>query len=244
MNPQEPVIAVIGGMGPLASAEFVNTIYERTSGEREQEMPRVVLWSDPTFPDRTSLLLDGRGDVLAGHLAHTVAQCDAMGAGQIVICCVTMHAVLPLLPAELKTRIVSLVDVVLEAAIERRRPHLLLSSLGTRRMGVFESHPLWDEASRWLRWPDEQEHERLHEVIYAIKRRQDGLPQAVSLIRSLLRTHRLDTFVAGCTELHMVHKYWRRHTVVDCIDPLQIVADRIASPVLVGRGRTAEAGVQ
>ena len=79
------------------------------------------------------------------------------------------------------------------------------------------------------------------DVIYAIKR-QDGLPQAVVLIRSLLRKHGLTSFVAGCTELHMVQKYWRRHSPVDCIDPLQIVADRIAAPIVVGSPR--EAGVQ
>ena len=234
-------VAVIGGMGPLASAEFVNTVYEQATTDREQEMPRLVLWSDPSFPDRTTALLDGRSDVLAGHLEHAIAQCDAMGAGQVVICCVTVHAVLPLLPTHLKSRIVSLVDVALEAAIESERPQLLLTSLGTRRMRVFESHPLWPEASQWLRWPDEEDHERVHDVIYAIKR-QDGLPQAVVLIRSLLRKYGLSSFVAGCTELHMVQKYWRRHSPVDCIDPLQIVADRIAAPIVVGRPR--EAGVQ
>jgi aspartate racemase len=131
--------------------------------------------------------------------------------------------------------------VALDAVIESRRPHLLLTSLGTRRMRVFESHPLWPQASRLLRWPDEDDHERVHEVIYAIKR-QDGLPQAVVLIRSLLKKYGLSSFIAGCTELHMVQKYWRRGSPIECIDPLQIVADRIASPMAVGRPR--EAGVQ
>src|SRR2546428_3051912 len=92
-------VAVIGGMGPLASAEFVNTVYEQATTDREQEMPRLVLWSDPSFPDRTTALLDGRSDVLAGHLEHAIPQCDAMGAGQGVICCVTVHAGLPLPPS-------------------------------------------------------------------------------------------------------------------------------------------------
>ena len=53
------VLGVVGGAGPLASAEFIKTIYECSLGEREQEAPVVLLYSDPTFPDRTEALLAG-----------------------------------------------------------------------------------------------------------------------------------------------------------------------------------------
>ena len=54
------ILGVVGGMGPLASAEFVKTIYEHSLGEREQASPTVLMHSDPTFPDRTQLLPCGR----------------------------------------------------------------------------------------------------------------------------------------------------------------------------------------
>jgi aspartate racemase len=227
-------LAVIGGMGPLASAAFVNTVYERAAAGCDQEMPRLVLWSDPSFPNGTTALFDGPGDALANHLEHAIARCDAMGRGQVVICCVASHAALPLLPGHLRSRIVSLVDVALAAAIESERPRLLLTSLGARRMRVFESHPQWPEASEWLRWPDEEDHQRVDDAICAISR-QDGVPQAVVLIRSLLRKYGLSSFVVASAELHMVQKYWRRYQPVDCIDPFQIAADRIAASMVVGR---------
>src|SRR5438093_271143 len=128
-------VAVIGGRGPLASAEFVNTVYERATTDREHGMPRLVLWAGPWVPDGRTRLPDRRS---------------------------------------------------------RRHP--------------------------------------------------GRLAQAVVLIGSLLRKDGLSSFIAGCTELHMVQKYWRRHSPIDCIDPLQIVADRIAAPIVVGSPR--EAGVQ
>ena len=50
------VLGVLGGMGGLASAEFVKTVYE-ISGEgveQEQAGPVVLMYSDPAFPDRTA----------------------------------------------------------------------------------------------------------------------------------------------------------------------------------------------
>ena len=42
-------------MGPVASAvaEFVRTVYELAAVELEQDAPVVILYSDPTVPDRT-----------------------------------------------------------------------------------------------------------------------------------------------------------------------------------------------
>ena len=230
MNPAQDVVAVVGGMGPLASAAFVSTVYERTTCLREQEMPRLALWSDPLFPDRTSALFEGRDDLLAQHLQQAIEQCDAMGAKQVIVCCITVHAVLRLLPPRLQARIVSLVDVLLSAVIERKRPQLLLCSAGTRRTGMLERHPLWNQASRWLQWPDDEEQELVHRAIYTMKLRS-GPADAAGLIESLLRTHRLGSFVAACTELHLVTRYWAGRPPVDYIDPLDIVADQIAAPL-------------
>lgn len=240
MHPVQDLVAIVGGLGPLASAAFVTTIYERTTGRREQDMPRVLLWSDPQFPDRTSALLEGRGDLLAEHLRDVVERCEAMGATRIVICCVTVHAVLPLLPPRLQTRIVSLVDVLLFAVVERQRPQLLLTTLGTRHTRMLEQHPLWKEASRWLLWPGETDRERLHQAIYDMKR-GGGPADAAALVEALLRRHRVGSFVAACTELHLVTRYWSTHPPVAYIDPLAIIADQVAAPLACATPRQAGA---
>ena len=48
------LLGILGGMGPLASAEFLKTIYEYGTRDLEQRSPACILYSDPTFPDRTS----------------------------------------------------------------------------------------------------------------------------------------------------------------------------------------------
>src|SRR5262245_54787373 len=126
-------VGVIGGMGPLASAEFVRAVYEHAADGPEQQAPALLLWSDPSVPDRTAALLDGHADVLERFLQNAVERCCELGADEVVICCVTMHAVVPQLPQALRARIVSLVKVLLSAVIEQASPLLLLASAGTRR---------------------------------------------------------------------------------------------------------------
>jgi aspartate racemase len=231
MSASQEVVAVIGGLGPLASAAFVNSVYERARGRSEQEMPRLLLWSDPLFPDRTRALAEGRQELLARHLERAIRRCRAAGAERVVICCMTVHAVLPLLPAALRARVVSLVEVLLAAALTRRRPQLLLTSLGTRRARVLEQHPLWEQARAWLRWPEEQEHEQVHAAIYALKTGQ-GPARAGALVRELLARYGLRSFAAACTELHLVTRSWAERPPAEWLDPLDIVAARLAGAPL------------
>ena len=46
------LLGVLGGMGPLASAELVHTIYRLNVAEPEQGSPALLLRSDPSIPDR------------------------------------------------------------------------------------------------------------------------------------------------------------------------------------------------
>jgi aspartate racemase len=219
-----PPLAIIGGMGPLASAEFVRTVYERAAGAVEQQLPRLLLWSDPSFPDRTLQLLDSRPEMLAAPLRHAVEQCCRLGAEEIVICCMTIHAVVPLLPMDMQRRIASLVEVALATVIERQTPQLLLATTGARTARVLERHPLWPEASRWLRWPDDEDQQRVHRAIYAIKQNR-GVNETIRLVGALLEKYTVPSFVAACTELHLVHR--QLESPAHCIDPLDLIATRI-----------------
>src|SRR5258708_20637780 len=46
------VLGVLGGMGPLASAQFMLRLTLLTPASKDQEHIPAVLWSDPRVPDR------------------------------------------------------------------------------------------------------------------------------------------------------------------------------------------------
>lgn len=229
MKLKKPVLGVLGGMGGLAAAEFVKTIYE-LSGELsvpEQQAPIVLLYSDPTFPDRTETLLRGDTQLLLGRLIEALEFLCAMGAAEIVICCMTIHYLLPQLPGSLRERIISLTDVIFSSVESLKKKHLVICSNGTVKLELLQQHPRWKQVRDYLLFPSETEQQQMHDLIYKVKLNRDLLEARV-FIESLLARHRVDSFVAGCTEIHLLTKQLaqadREQRGYGCIDPLTIIA--------------------
>ena len=55
------MLGVLGGMGPLASAQFMVRLTQLTPAARDQDHIPTVLWSDPRVPDRTVRAAERRG---------------------------------------------------------------------------------------------------------------------------------------------------------------------------------------
>lgn len=229
----EKILGVLGGLGPLASAEFMRTIYERAAAPREQDAPRVVLYSDPTFPDRTEQLLAGVEGPLLAQLVAALRRLRGFGASPVVICCVTIHHLLPRVPAELRRHVLSLLDVTFGRVAALRRPHLLLCTTGTRRLRLFESHPRWPECADFFVLPSGPDQEAVHELIYRVKSGEDVRALAPR-VEELLARYGLDSFVVGCTETHILAKHLAaaRPGRFGCVDPLTVVAESWAGEVI------------
>lgn len=228
---RRPPLGVLGGMGPLVSAEFVRTIYEQPFDGPEQNAPHVILHSDPSMPDRTAAFLNGRADEVLERLVASLERLDREGVSRIVICCITAHYLLPRLPEALRARVVSLLDVVADAIAARPERHLLLCTTGTRRLRLFETHARWDAMRDRLVMPDDEDQAEVHRTIYQVKEHTDvrGL---VGLVERLLGKYGVRSFVAGCTEIHFASKRLggapRAGAAFGCVDPLAIVAERVA----------------
>ncbi len=224
---------VDGGMGPLASAEFVRTIYGYSLADApEQCAPAVTLYSDPTIPDRTDALLRGDDAAVVRQFTEALRALDAAGATKVVVCCMTIHYALPKLPRELRANVISLRDVIYDALPRRGGRHLVLCSTGTRRLRLFEGHDKWGEFKDSLVFPDERDQRLLHEeIIYPLKRNPDVRPLA-SALESMLGRYGVDSFVAGCSEIHIIARHLNAPAgggkAYGCIDPLDILARELA----------------
>jgi len=224
------VYGVVGGMGPLASAEFLKTIYEFGLREQEQNSPTVIVYSDPSFPDRTTAFLNGDDDVVLAQLQRVIGQLCELNAEKIVLCCITIHHLLPRLSPDARAKIWSLLDVIADHLVANDREYLLICSSGTRRLKLFESHPRWQLFKDRLVLPSVEDQERLHrELIYRIKLNPD-VSTLFPLLELMLEKYRLNAFVAGCSEIHVLAKrYAASGNGQDiCLDPLTIIAREIA----------------
>lgn len=227
----QKILGVLGGMGPLASAEFLRTIYQCGLREREQESPIVLLYSDPTVPDRTEALLGGDHDALLKGLSESLSRLFDFGVSKVVVCCVTAHYLLGKLPAHLSRRVISLLDVVFAHLAGSRERHLLVCTNGTRQLRIFQNHPAWESLKHYVVLPDEADQDLIHrEIIYGIKKNR-GLGEVQPLLESLLAKYEVTSFIAGCTEIHLIAKQLtdgrNAHGQFSCLDPLTLLAQAI-----------------
>ncbi len=232
-------LGIVGGMGPLASAELLSTIYRLNTPEHEQDAPAVILLSDPSVPDRTEAILRGETAELVGRLAAAISTLIEAGAGRVVIACFTIHRVLPELPEALRRRVISLVDLTVEEVLADPRRRLLLATTGSRRSGLFTGHPRWDEAAERIALPSEEDQEALHERLYRLKRGEAPEEMAAWLEELAGRSPGTDGFVFGCTELHLLARplaeRWGEEMVRRrVVDALTTVARRL--PELAAAG--------
>lgn len=217
-------------MGPLASAEFVRTIYEMSAGDVEQTAPHILLHSEPSFPDRTHALTNGDQHELVKRLSAALSSMLAQGADAVIVCCVTIHSVFDQLPEELRRLLVPLTDIILGNVRHDGRRHLLLCTVGCRESRVFEKHPLWPTTRGRLIFPSTEDQQAVHELIYSIKRDRWQPHEAVSFIRNLIQKYDCEVAIAGCTELHLVAKRsLERRDSLPLFDPLMELAAQIAS---------------
>jgi aspartate racemase len=223
---QREAWGILGGMGPLASAEFIKSIYEHAAGLNEQDHPKVILLSDPAVEDRTCGLLAGRDEAILDSLRRNISTLRSIGLRNIVVCCVTVHQLIQRLPPSWQADIVSLLDTICDAIQKSRQPHLLLCTTGTRKLRLFETHKMWPSIVDRVVLPIEEDQNRIHGIIYQ-RKANDNNAAHIMLIEELLAKYSVESYIAACTELHIVAKHHERTTGRDrrelCIDPLTAI---------------------
>ena len=202
---KQPLWGILGGMGPLASTEFLNNIYRLSLGRTEQDMPRVVLLSDPTVPDRTTAIRAGQIQDVVHDLQSLLMRLMQMEVDQIAIACVTAHFFLPYLdlPVSINSQMISLISLVCESLQNDRGKYLLLRTRGTRDARIFEDHPGWNDVTSQVCVLDDKDQETVHDnYLYQLKTRSVSAGD-LTLLKQLKNKYQVDGFIAGCTEVHL-----------------------------------------
>ncbi len=110
------MLGVLGGMGPLATADFYGKLIALTPAAHDQEHVPVVIYAVPQVPDRTAALLYGGVSPLPALRAGLHALLSA-GAQAIAIPCHTAHAWYDELAAESPVPILHIADAAAVAAM-------------------------------------------------------------------------------------------------------------------------------
>lgn len=199
----EPVIGVLGGMGPLAGADFLARLTLATPAARDQDHVRAVLWSDPTVPDRTAAALAGGPSPLPAMLAG-VRVLERAGAGCLAIPCNTAHLWAEEIAAATPLPLIHIVDAAADALVARGIAGGTIGLMGTAatlRLGLYQRR-LAARGHACL-VPDEAEmRAAVSPAIARIKANDlDGAAAPLLAVARGLANRGAAAVVLGCTEI-------------------------------------------
>lgn len=219
-----PLVGVLGGMGPAATADFYTKLVAATPATRDQDHLRVLIWSNPAIPDRSRALLDGGEDPTASLAAGIQALADA-GARLLAVPCNTAHAFIPALAAQAGLELVSIVDATADHLAVVTGPQTcvgLLATRGTVASGLY--HDACADRGVHVLHPDDDAQSAVDTAIAAVKagRWASGDVDALLPVITGLRARGAEVVIAGCTELVLMLA--GAHPGVPVIDPAVLLA--------------------
>lgn len=200
MAENERILGVLGGMGPLASAQFMMRLTLLTPADRDQDHVPAVLWSDPRVPPRSRT---GGPDPLPA-LVRGLKALEAAGCGAVAIPCNTAHGWIDGMQAATRLPILHIIDA---AAADLRRQGVGPGTVGIMATGATLAMRLYQERLEGLGWPciqpsEDEMAELVTPAIAAVKANRVAEAYApLARVVTSLRSRGAAAVVLGCTEI-------------------------------------------
>ncbi len=199
-------LGIIGGLGPMASAQFLELLTDKTDAATDQEHIEVFLYSRPQTPDRTAFLLGHSQESPYPVLLDSGRKLEAMGCGVLVMPCMTAYSFYPQLKSDLQARLIN--PITESAAVLKRRGMQkvgIMATSGTLQVGTFQQ-ALTDCGITPI-VPDAANQAEVMSIIYDDVK--SGKPADMERFHSVahsMRAQGAECVILGCTELSVIRQ--------------------------------------
>lgn len=214
------VAGIIGGMGPLATADLFTKIVNMTEAARDQDHIHILIDNNIDIPDRTAAILSGGEDPLP-YLTASAQRLRAQGADFLLMPCNTAHYFRDALS---ETADIPLLHMPRLTALECQRRGLkkvgLLATTGTIQSGVYAK--AFEGSGVELLLPDADGMKALMTIIYdEVKAGKTPHPEALYPSLKTMQQQGAEAFLLACTELPIA---FANDQAFSYIDPTEILA--------------------
>lgn len=202
------LLGVLGGMGPLATIDFLQKLLAATPAAMDQDHVPVLTSSIPQVPDRTAAFR-GEGDSPLPAMIESGKRLVGAGASLIVVPCNTAHLWFEPLRAALNVPMIHLVDAALEDAAMLVGPAGrlgLLATDATISSGLYVNRrPPGGTSMQWLLPTAGEMVELVMPGIQAVKAGDQALGgKLLARAAAALGKRGARAVVLGCTEIPVV----------------------------------------
>lgn len=218
-------LGIIGGLGPMATAYFLQLIVEMTKAETDQEHIEIILHSKPQIPDRTSFILGYSDEDPMPHLLDAGKGLVAQGVEILAIPCITAHFFQKKLEEEVNCPIIHAIE---ETAMYLKTENIscvgIMATDGTIKSSLFQK--VLDSYNIKVIVPTENMQNNVMHLIY--QNVKAGKPIDLCKFRQTadsLFHEGAQVILLGCTELSMVK---RDHDIGSgFLDVMEVLARKV-----------------
>ena len=220
------MLGILGGMGPLATTDFLVKLINATPAERDEDHIPVIVYSVPQIPDRPAAILHGKQSPLQAMLTGVNAL-KTVGAHAIAIACNTAYHWHAELEREGGVRILHIADAACVEIAAQVRPGAkvgLLATNGTLAAGFYQQRLQARGYTVLVTTPADQERFVLP-AIADVKR--NALPAAganAAMAIQQLTGAGAQVILLACTELPVAIDRCGQTFSVPCVDATAALA--------------------
>ena len=223
----KPVLGIIGGIGPLATAYFMELLIRRTPASCDQEnMPMIVI-NDPQIPDRTAYILDHTQPDPKPELVKVARRLEGAGADFLAIPCNTAHYFYQAINNCVSVPVLNIMEETARLIYQtfgRGARVGLLATEGTVKSGVFQ-----DYLAQWkmhTEIPTAADQRTINTLIYDCIKANRRYDEADFLgVAERLHDRGCNAVIVGCTELSVIYQELSQRPSY-LYDSLEILARR------------------
>lgn len=226
------MLGVIGGLGPLATAWFMESVIRMTDASCDQEHLDMIIYNSPHIPDRTSYILGTSKEDPVPGMVRIGRKLAEQGADCVAIPCITAHYFHRELTEAIPVKILDGVGAVGEELIKEGITKAgIMATDGTVKTGLFQER-LSDMGIGTI-VPEASYQSDVMDVIYGnIKAGKPVDMEKFHDVSAHLKERGAQAVILGCTELSLIKR--EEQIGAGYLDALEVLAQRA---VLACKGR-------
>lgn len=217
-------LGVIGGMGPIATAYFMELVIQMTDAAKDQDHLAMIIYNLPQIADRTSYILGDSHENPVQDMNRIGNELARQNVACISIPCITAHY----FHKELSENIpVPIIHAIQETGRELRENHVksagIMATDGTIQSRIFQTQFRAMGIEAFI--PDKPYQKMVMDLIY--KDVKAGNPADLNKFQQVsehLRGQGAQVIILGCTELSLIKREFP--IGAGYLDAMEILAQR------------------
>lgn len=217
-------VGVLGGLGPKATAYFMDLIIDNTDAECDQDHIDMIVYNHASIPDRTSYILDNNCDNPIPYLIKDAKMLESLDCNFLVMPCNTSHFMYDEIQDSINIPLVNMpkeVSNIINGDNSIKKVGILATA-GTLKAKIYERY-----LEKEIFYPSNETNNKVMDLIYnKVKKGIKVNKQELYQVLDEYFDNQCDVVIMGCTELSVIVRDNDLYSDNRLIDSLKVLSDK------------------